>query len=108
MACHWYVINVNSGFEWEVARSLREQVNRKELIDRLAEVLVPTMEMVKMSNGDAREFFPGYVLLKMEPDDELFRLVSATKHVTGFLCDDDGRPREVSDAEVERRRPSGN
>jgi transcriptional antiterminator NusG len=105
MAMRWYVVHVYSGFEKKVAESIREQVRQKDMEDRFEEILVPTEEVVEMRRGQKfnaeRKFFPGYVLVKMDVDDESWHLVKNTPKVTGFLGSR-GRPSPISDAEADR------
>ena len=105
MAKRWYIIQVYSGFEKKVSQSIREQVHTKGLDDRVEDVLVPAEEVVEMRRGQRvsveRKFFPGYVLIHMELDDETWHLVKNTPKVTGFLGGG-GRPVPVSDAEADR------
>src|SRR5438105_12854971 len=89
MTSRWYVIHVYSGFEKKVAASIREQAEQKGLSDRFEEILVPTEEVVEVKRGakvsSERKFFPGYVLIKMDLDDQTWHLVKNTAKVTGFL-----------------------
>jgi len=107
MAHRWYVVHVYSGFEKKVAQSIREQAAQKGLADRFEEVLVPVEEVVEMRRGAKvnaeRKFFPGYVLVKMDLDDESWHLVKNTPKVTGFLGGK-GRPTPISEAEADRIR----
>ena len=105
MAARWYVIHVYSGFEKKVATAIREQAEQKGLADRFEEILVPTEEVVEVRRGakvsSERKFFPGYVLAKMDMDDETWHLVRNTAKVTGFLGGR-GKPSPISDAEAAR------
>ena len=105
MASRWYVIHVYSGFEKKVAAAVREQAEQKGLADRFDEILVPTEEVVEVKRGakvnSERKFFPGYVLIKMDLDDETWHLVKNTAKVTGFLGGR-GKPLPISDAEAAR------
>jgi transcriptional antiterminator NusG len=105
MASRWYVIHVYSGFEKKVATAIREQAEQKGLAERFEEILVPTEEVVEVKRGAKvsaeRKFFPGYVLIKMDLDDETWHLVKNTAKVTGFLGGR-GRPSPISDAEAAR------
>jgi transcriptional antiterminator NusG len=107
MAHRWYVVHVYSGFEKKVAQSIREQAAQKGLADRFEEVLVPIEEVVEIRRGAKvnaeRKFFPGYVLVKMDYDDESWHLVKNTPKVTGFLGGK-GKPTPISDAEADRIR----
>ena len=105
MTAQWYVIHVYSGFENKVAQSIREQAQQKGLDDRFDEVLVPTEEVVRVRRGSKvsadRKFFPGYVLIKMEMDDETWHLVKDTPKVSGFLGGR-GKPSPISEGEAQR------
>src|SRR5258708_9504372 len=105
MASRWYVIHVYSGFEKKVATAIREQAEQKGLAERFEEILVPTEEVVEVKRGAKvsaeRKFFPGYVLIKMDLDDETWHLVKNTAKVTGFLGGR-GRPSPLSQAEAAR------
>lgn len=120
MAARWYIVHVYSGFENKVAAAIREQVEIQKLNAYIEEVLVPTEEVVQIRRGQKinaeRKFFPGYVLVKMDPTDEAYHLIKDTPKVTGFLGTGN-RPTPISDAEsarimqqvqegVERPRPS--
>jgi transcriptional antiterminator NusG len=120
MASRWYVIHVYSGFEKKVAQAIREQADQKSLTDHFEEILVPTEEVVEIKRGakvsSERKIFPGYVLIKMDLDDETWHLVKNTAKVTGFLGGR-GKPLPISETEamrimrqiqegIERPRPS--
>ena len=101
---HWYVLHVYSGFEKKVAESIREQARQKGMEDYFEEILVPTEEVVEMRRGAKvsaeRKFFPGYVLIKMEMNDDTWHLVKNSPKVTGFLGSH-GRPTPISEAEAQ-------
>src|SRR4026207_419264 len=98
MASHWYVIHVYSGFEKKVASAIHEQAVQKGLDERFEQILVPTEEVVEVKRGakvsSERKFFPGYVLVKMDLNDETWHLVTNTAKLTGFLG---GPPRPAPD-----------
>src|SRR3546814_284596 len=100
MALRWYVVHVYSGFEKKVAQSIREQATQKGLEEDIAQVMVPTEEVVEMRRGSKvsteRKFFPGYVLVQMNMTDEAWHLVKDTPKVTGFLGGR-GRPAPISE-----------
>lgn len=85
----WYVIHVFSGLEDRVVRSLMEHIEIKGLGHRFGEIIVPKEEVVEMRGGQKhksqRKFFPGYVLVQMEMDDETWHLVRHVPRVLGFL-----------------------
>ena len=105
MTARWYIIHVYSGFEKKVATSVREQAAQKGLSDLFEEIMVPMEEVVEVKRGKKvsaeRKFFPGYVLVKMELNDETWHLVRNTAKVTGFLGGG-GKPAPIPDAEAER------
>jgi transcription termination/antitermination protein NusG len=105
MASRWYVIHVYSGFEKKVAQAIREQAEQKGLAERFEQILVPTEEVVEVKRGakvsSERKFFPGYVLIRMDLDDETWHLVKNTAKVTGFLGGR-GRPSPISEGEAAR------
>jgi len=105
MTHRWYIVHAYSNFEKKVAETIREQAVIQSLADKISEVLVPTEEVVEVRRGHKvnteRKFFPGYVLVKMELDDETFHLIKQTPKVTGFLGSG-SKPMPVSDAEVDR------
>ncbi|MDH5328251.1 MAG: transcription termination/antitermination protein NusG [Gammaproteobacteria bacterium] len=104
MAKHWYVVHAYSGFEQQVRRSLQERVNRKGLQDKFGEILVPTEEVVEMREGQKRKserkFFPGYVLVNMEMDDETWHLVKDAPKVLGFIGGTGDKPTPISEKEA--------
>lgn len=105
MAKRWYVVHVYSGSEKRVAESIREQARMHGLDDAIEEVLVPTEEVVEMRRGkkvsSERKFFPGYLLVNMEMNDQSWHLVSNTPKVTGFLGTEK-RPTPISEREAMR------
>jgi transcriptional antiterminator NusG len=105
MAKRWYVVNVYSGFEKKVAQNIKEQIDKKGLGEHFDEILVPSEEVIEVRRGAKvtveRNYFPGYVLIKMNLTDESWRLVLDTPKVSGFLGVK-GKPTPVSEAEVDR------
>src|SRR5260370_42046292 len=105
MASRWYVIHVYSGFEKKVAAAIHEQAEQKGVGGRFEQILVPTEEVVEVKRGakvsSERKFFPGYVLIKMDLNDETWHLVKNTAKVTGFLGGR-SRPTPISENEAAR------
>src|ERR1700688_1359897 len=105
MASHWYVIHVYSGFEKKVAAAIHEQAGQKGMAERFEQILGPTEEVIEVKRGakvtSERKFFPGYVLVKMDMEDETWHLVKNTAKVTGFLGGR-GRPSPITEAEASR------
>jgi transcriptional antiterminator NusG len=100
----WYVVHAYSGMEKSVERNLRERIDRSELQGKFGRILVPMEEVVELKNGkksvSERRFFPGYVLVEMEMDDDTWHLVKHTNKVTGFVGGAKNRPSPISEAEV--------
>ena len=106
MAMRWYVVHVYSGFEQQAVRSLRERIQHSGLEEKFGEILVPTEEVVEMRAGQKRKsdrkFFPGYVLIHMEMDDETWHFVKDVPKVMGFIGGTSDRPAPISDREAQR------
>jgi transcriptional antiterminator NusG len=107
MSAKWYIVHAYSNFEKKVAEQIKEQAVQKGMADKVEQVLVPSEDVVEVVRGrkrtSERRFFPGYVLVKMELDDETYHLVRETPKVTGFLGADHGKkPTPVSEKEVQR------
>jgi transcription termination/antitermination protein NusG len=105
MAMRWYIVHAYSNFERKVAESIKERAVSAGLGDLFAEVLVPMEEVVEMRRGrkvsSERKFFPGYVLVKMELNDQTYHLIKATPKVTGFLGTEN-KPIPITDEEAGR------
>jgi transcription termination/antitermination protein NusG len=101
----WYVVHTYSGFERKVKNALEERARSRGMEDLISEVLVPTEQVEEMIKGQRRishrKFYPGYVLVRMELNDDSWHLVKDTPKVTGFLG---GRtePVAIPDAEAEK------
>lgn len=106
MSKRWYVVHAYSGFENQVKRSLAERIARSGLEDKFGEILVPTEEVVEMRDGQKRKserkFFPGYVLVQMDLDDETWHLVKDVPKVMGFIGGTSDRPAPISDREADQ------
>ncbi len=104
MAKQWYVVQAYSGFEDKVAERLKERIERSGLSDQFGEIIVPREEVVELKKGkkvsSQRKFFPGYVLVEMEMNDETWHVVKDTPQVSGFLGSG-GKPRPMPAREVE-------
>ncbi len=105
MSKKWYVVHAYSGYEQQVKRSLEERIRRFGMEDRFGEILVPTEEVVEMRNGQKRrserKFFPGYVLVQMDMDDETWHLVKDVPKVMGFIGGTADKPAPITDKEAE-------
>ncbi|MRD56665.1 transcription termination/antitermination protein NusG [Betaproteobacteria bacterium LSUCC0115] len=106
MTKRWYVVHAFSGMEKSVARSIQERVDRAGMQDQFGQILVPTEEVVEVRGGkkalSERRFFPGYVLVEMEMNEQTWHLVKNTNKVTGFVGGTASKPTPISQAEVDK------
>lgn len=106
MSKRWYVVHAYSGFEKSVMRAIQERINRLGMQEKFGQILVPVEEVVEMKSGQKsiteRKFFPGYVLVEMEMNDDTWHLVKDTPKVTGFVGGTGNRPTPISQKEVEK------
>lgn len=100
----WYVLHAYSGFENYVVRALNERIQLRGMEDRFGEIIVPTEEVIEMRGGKKRKterkFFPGYVLVQMEMDDNTWHLVREVPKVLGFIGGTAERPAPITDREA--------
>jgi len=89
MAKRWYIVHTYSGFENYVREALQRRISDSGKQDSFGDILVPTEDVVEMIKGEKktskRKFFPGYILVNMELNDETWYLVKKTPKVTGFV-----------------------
>ena len=106
MTMRWYVVHAYSGFENKVKQSMEERIKRAGMEEKFGEILVPTEEVVEIRGGQKRrserKFFPGYVLVRMEMDDDTWHLVKEVPRVMGFIGGRSDRPAPISDREAEQ------
>jgi transcription termination/antitermination protein NusG len=104
MALKWYVVHAYSNFENKVKASLEERIKLHGLEEKFGKVLVPTEEIVEMREGQQRrserKFFPGYVLVQMDFDEETWHLVKEVPKVLGFIGGSSDRPAPITDVEA--------
>ncbi len=105
MAMRWYVLQAFSGFENLVKRSLEERIGRADMQESFGDILVPTEEVLEIRGGQKRrserKFFPGYVLVRMEMNDETWHLVKDVPKVLGFIGGTADKPAPITDKEAE-------
>jgi len=103
MAKQWYVVHTYSGFEEKVKTSIEDNVQRRGFGDRISQILIPTEKVIELKSGKKKEttkkFYPGYILIEMELDDDTWHLVSSTPRVTGFVGGD--KPASVQQEEID-------
>ena len=99
----WYIIHAYSGFERKVRESLESRIQAFGLQNRIGRIMIPTEPVTELRNGKKytieRVFLPGYVLVEMELDNDLWHVIKNTPRVTGFLGTGD-KPVALSEAEV--------
>ncbi len=103
MAKNWYVVHTYSGFEEKVKASIEEKIKIKGLEDKITRILIPTEKVVELKGKKKKEtdrkFYPGYMLVEMELDDETWHLIKNTLRVTGFVGG--AKPVPLPEEEVE-------
>ena len=104
MAVAWYVLHTYSGHENRVKLNLEQRVNAMGMADKMPQILVPTQEVAEIKGGkrkiSTKTSFPGYVLVQMELDDEIWYIVKSTPGVMGFVGTG-SEPNPLRDEEVE-------
>ncbi|MEN9465189.1 MAG: hypothetical protein RL217_1370 [Pseudomonadota bacterium] len=105
MAMRWYVVHAYSGYEKRVQSSLKERVALYHMEEHFGEILVPTEEVVEVRDGkkrkSERKFYPGYVLVQMEMNDDTWHLVKQTTRVLGFIGGTADKPAPITDKEAD-------
>ena len=105
MSKRWYVVHAFSGYEKKVQTALRERVDLAGMQEYFGEILVPTEEVVEMRGGQKRKserkFFPGYVLVEMDLNDDSWHLVKETPRVMGFIGGKADKPAPITQKEAD-------
>lgn len=103
MGKNWYVVHTYSGYEEKVKLTIEERRDKGGLQDKIARILIPAERIIELKGGKKREsdkkFYPGYILVEMEMDDETWHLVRDTPRVTGFVGGT--KPVALSEEEVD-------
>ena len=106
MSKRWYVVHAYSGYEKQVMRAIKERIDLSEVADKFGEVIVPAEEVVEMRGGkkrrSERKFFPGYVLVEMDLDDDTWHLIKDTPRVMGFIGGKADKPAPISNHDAEK------
>ena len=102
---NWYIVQSHSSFENKVAQLIKEEAEKAKVTDKIEEIVVPTHDVTEVKRGKRvqrkRKYFPGYVLIKSEMDNDLYHMIKGIKKVSGFLGSK-GIPVPVSDKEIEK------
>lgn len=101
----WYIVHAYSGYEKQVLRSLKDRIERSDVKESFGEVLVPTEEVVEMKDGkkrkSERKFFPGYVLIEMDMNDDTWHIVKDCPKVLGFIGGTPEKPAPITQKEAD-------
>ena len=101
----WYIVQSHSSFENKVAQLIKEEAEKAKVQEKIEEIVVPTHNITEVKRGKRvqrkKKYFPGYVLIKSEMDNELYHMIKGIKKVSGFLGSK-GIPVPVSDKEIEK------
>jgi len=101
----WYIVQSHSSFENKVAQLIMEEAEKAKVQEKIEEIVVPTHNITEVKRGKRvqrkKKYFPGYVLIKSEMDNELYHMIKGIKKVSGFLGSK-GTPVPVSDKEIEK------
>ena len=102
---NWYIVQSHSSFENKVAGLIREEADKAKISEKFEEIIVPTHDVTEVKRGKRiqrkKKYFPGYVLIKSEMDNNIYHMIKSLKKVSGFLGSK-GLPMPVSDEEVEK------
>ncbi|MGH8530646.1 MAG: transcription termination/antitermination protein NusG [Nevskiales bacterium] len=105
MTMQWFVVHAYSQYENSVKKSLEDHIRRHGMQDKFGQILVPTEEVVEIKEGQKRKterkFFPGYVLVQMEMNEETWHLVKNVPKVLGFIGGTNDKPAPLSQKEVD-------
>src|SRR6195256_6921980 len=86
---NWFIVHTYSGFEQKVAESLKSRADAFGFADKIGQILIPTEEVVELRGGrkvtSKRMIYPGYVLVELDMDDDLWHAGKKTPRVTGFV-----------------------
>jgi len=101
----WYIVQSHSNFENKVAKVIKEEAEKLNFSSKIEEIIVPTHDVTEVRRGKRiqrkKKYFPGYILIKSEMDDEFYHMIKNIKKVSGFLGTK-GTPVPVSDKEIEK------
>jgi len=102
---NWYIVQAYSGFEKKVADTIKDELKKHNLSEKLEEILVPTHQVTEVKKGKRtkkeKKFFPGYVLIKIDLSKQIYHLIKNLQKVSGFLGSSD-KPTPISDNEIKR------
>ncbi len=102
---NWYIVQAYSGFEKKVVETIKDELKKHKLSEKLEDILVPTHQVTEVKKGKRskkeKKFFPGYVLIKIELTKQIYHMIKNLQKVSGFLGSAD-KPTPISDSEIKR------
>ena len=102
---NWYIVQSHSSFENIVASLIKEEAEKAKISEKIEEIIVPTHDVTEVKRGKRiqrkKKYFPGYVLIKSEMDNNIYHMIKNIKKVSGFLGTK-GIPAPVSDKEIDK------
>ena len=102
---NWYIVQAYSGFEKKVADSIKDVMAKSSMETNLGEVLVPTHKVTEVKKGKRtqkqKKYFPGYILVKLDLNKQIYHKIKNIQKVSGFLGPE-GKPVPVSENEVKK------
>jgi len=102
---NWYIVQSHSNFENKVSSLIREEADKAKISEKIEEIVVPTHDITEVKRGKRvqrkKKYFPGYVLIKSEMDNDIYHMIKGIKRVSGFLGSK-GIPLPVSDDEINK------
>ena len=102
---NWYIVQAYSGFEKKVVETIKDELKKHKLLDKLEEIMVPTHQVTEVKKGKRskkeKKFFPGYVLIKVDLTKQIYHMIKNLQKVSGFLGSAD-KPTPISDSEIKR------
>jgi transcriptional antiterminator NusG len=101
----WYIVQSHSSFENKVAQLIKEEAEKAKISEKFEEIIVPTHDITEVKRGKRvqrkKKYFPGYILIKSEMDNDIYHMIKSLKKVSGFLGSK-GTPIPVPDKEIEK------
>ena len=102
---NWYIVQAYSGFENKVAENIKDVMSKKSMGENLGEILVPTQKITEVKQGKRKEkqrkYFPGYVLVKLDLNKQIYHEIKNIQKVSGFLGPE-GKPVPVSETQIKK------
>ena len=103
---NWYIVQSQSSFENKVAGLIKEEAEKAKISEKIEQIVVPTHDVTEVKRGKRiqrkKKYFPGYILIKSEMDNDIYHMIKNIKRVSGFLSSKKGTPVPVSDKEIEK------